>query len=244
MRALSHSSKSQTYTPSSAPKRLLLLAAAALFLTGCGAGNAASGQQAEAGAEASQENRQEPIQETSREPIRMDFEQEAVRLTVQMGKLAGDQGYVGAMGMIPDAMDEVELMAAQDYSAPEEIKELALPEDLAEQIFRQSGGEVQLSPEAEKALNMKIDAATLSSVINSKYGTDPLVAANSLIFGESYIQPENWESNVVYLLEYPGEYSAMVTFISSGEGVITGRAAFVKAEGEELIDLLQPVLGL
>mgnify|MGYP000015074548 CR=1 FL=1 len=67
-----------------------------------------------------------------------------------------------------------------------------------------------------------------------------LAAMNVLSCGKSYQEPGNWPGDSLVILEYGNGYTGMVTFMQTGEGVISAEASLAKdGEGNATALLLQ-----
>lgn len=81
------------------------------------------------------------------------------------------------------------------------------------------------------------------NLINGSQGAAVLAAMNVLSSGKSYQEPKDWPGNTLVILEYGG-YTSMVSFMETGEGVISGQASLAKeGQGISTAQMLQ-MLGL
>ena len=163
---------------------------------------------------------------------------ESVRLTGEMDEMAESEAYLRMMSGSQEIWDTVEEIGAQDYAAPQKAYLVQISDDAVLQLL---GGEDigQLEDSIRQKLNRKLFAGALSSYWNGRSGVTGVAATALLAWQESYIQPDGWQGNVAVWLEYPGDYSSMVSFVQSGEGVVSASASFVvNGDGQDLENML------
>lgn len=168
---------------------------------------------------------------------------EGVALTCDMQELAASKEYVALMGASQTLGQVIAEMASQDYSLPQNIYLIKLPDDTLLQSMRSLGGEVTVPANIREKLPYKINGALFANLINAGYGSETIAAASVASWGKSYIEPEGWSDNTLLLLEYPGEFSSMVSFVRSGDEVISASAVFVQNGDKEIMSKLQEYLG-
>lgn len=168
---------------------------------------------------------------------------EGTALTCEMGKLAQTKDYVALMSA-PGTLEEIiGKAAAGDYTAPQNAYVIKLTDDGLKRAISAFAGKADVSADVLDILKYKINAAMFANLINATYGSEMVAATSLLTWGKSYVQPEGWAENIVLLLEYPGEFSSIVSFMQSGEGVISASSVFVKNGEKDMRTLLTEYLG-
>lgn len=187
-------------------RRILALAmAGALLLSGCSAGRGAGTPES-------------------------FMRREAVSLTEQIGALAANGEYVGLMTVSGEILDETKAVGAQDFGQPTAVYQIPVTDDMLKRVLVGAGAQ-SLSEETMAALRARLNAAFFTNLINGAQGAAVLAAMNVLSSGKSYQEPEKWPGNTLVILEYGGGYTGMVSFMETGEGVISGQASLAK-DGE------------
>lgn len=166
---------------------------------------------------------------------------ESLRLTSDMDELADSKEYL-SLFTVSDSIDKIASeIGKQDYTAPKSAYLLELPDDMLDQMAGSLGGNENplkgMSESVLKKLRFKMNGSTLSNLINSYAGSEVLAVTSALTWGKSYLQPDDWSKNTVVLLLYDGNYSSMVSFAQSGDGIISASAGFVK--NNELMEELK-----
>jgi hypothetical protein len=166
---------------------------------------------------------------------------EAVGLTGEMDKLAETKEYVALMGH-PETLGDHRQAAAGEYAAPENAYVVKLTEEGLKQAIGAVAGEAAVPESVLDIFKYKINAAVFANIVNATYGSEMVAATSILTWGKSYIQPEGWAGNTILLLEYPGEFSSMVSFTQSGEGVISATSVFLKNGEKDIAAMLTDAL--
>lgn len=183
-------------------------------------------------------------QTTSKQDTGAFIRQESIRLAEEMDDFAESEEY-RKLYVASDFLDEIlDELAAGDYSSPETIYWGKSPEAaIFQYLSGDSGKEASgLSQELQDAAMLRLNAAVAAGVINGGYGAETVAATTVVTTGKSYIMPEDWDENILVVLQYEGSYSVLVSFMKSGEGVITSNASFVKNEDGDLRDRLTEIL--
>jgi hypothetical protein len=168
---------------------------------------------------------------------------EAVALTGEMDKLAETKEYVALMAASGNIGELIDKAAAGNYTAPENAYVVKLTEEGLKQAIGAFAGEADVPESVLDILKYKINVAVFANLINATYGSEMVAATSLLTWGKSYIQPEGWADNTILVLEYPGEFSSMVSFTQSGEGVISATSVFLKNGETGIAAMLEDVLG-
>ena len=197
-------------------RRLLALAtAAALMLSGCGGASKAAGKP------------------------EAFMRRESLALTEQIGALAANGEYVKLMTVSGELLKETEAVGAQDFTQPTAVYRIAVTDDMLKKVVSGAGME-PLGEETLAALRSRLNAAFFANLVNGSQGAAVLAAMNVLSCGKSYQEPGNWPGDSLVILEYGNGYTGMVTFMQTGEGVISAEASLAKdGEGNATALLLQ-----
>lgn len=169
---------------------------------------------------------------------------EGVALTCDMNELAGSEEYLALMSVSETIGQIIDKMASQDYSIPENVYLIKFPDDILLRVMRSFSGEIHITNDVMEKLKYKINGSMFANIINASYGSEIIAATAMTTWGKSYIEPSGWSDNMVLLLEYPGEFSCITSFVQSGDGVISGSSAFVKNGDKDILTLLDKYLGM
>ena len=169
---------------------------------------------------------------------------EGVALTWDMDELAESKEYLALITPSESIGQVTEKVASQDYSIPENVYLVKLSDDIILQAMRAFTEDIEISGNIMEKLKYKINGSVFANMINASYGSEMIAATALTTWGQSYIQPNGWSDNMILLLEYPGEFSSIVSFIQSGDGVISGSSVFVKNGDKDLLKLLCEYLGM
>lgn len=170
--------------------------------------------------------------------INQFFIQEGVFMTSEMKLLAQSGEYKQLFGAPAELQEITDQIAQGDYEMPQKVILMKLPSSLITNFAAMLGEDLKLSEEMEERMSYRINGTLFASFINSRYGPDILAATSTLSWGKSYIQPKGWTDNVLLWLQYDGDYSSLVSFNKSGDGVISGTSTFIKTE---TMDTMEPL---
>lgn len=168
---------------------------------------------------------------------------EGIALTCEMGELAGNDEYVDLLvggGSVRNMIDEI---ASQDYSMPGDIHMIKLSDDIVRRVIMANSGGTPVSDSLMDKLRLRINASLVGNLINARQGVEAVAAASVMTWSKSYIAPDNWSDNRLLILEYPGKFSSVVSFVQTGDGVITGTAAFVRNDEQGALATLNELMG-
>ena len=168
---------------------------------------------------------------------------EGIALTGEMDKLAETKEYTALMAASGNLGELIDKAAAGDYTAPENAYVVKLTDEGLKKAVGAFAGEADVPENVLEILKYKVNAAMFANLINAAYGSEMVAATSLLTWGKSYIQPEGWAENTILVLEYPGEFSSMVSFTQSGEGVISATSVFLKNGEKDIAGMLEDVLG-
>lgn len=153
---------------------------------------------------------------------------EAVKLVVEAGELAGDKELIKHYTVNEEMTDKILELGAVDYSKPSQIYYMAADEEqIINNIKALSNGEAE-GIDIEKLLKLnKVDFSVIGNLINSSYGSEAVAAMVILNNSRGYIKPEDFEKDFALYMEYDEGCSALVSFSEFGEGVIKANMSFV-----------------
>lgn len=167
-----------------------------------------------------------------------------IQLTQKSKMLAEHHEFYGAIDSYYDVQPFLMEMADYEYGIPEEVYKLNLTDELLRGITLDSY-EVDEIPEGLFSLfKDNIQSYHFAIQINMDEEYDLYTASQYVGSGESYLEPKGWKNNVLLLLRYPGEYSSVVSFVHSGEGIIAGTAYFVKNSEKDMREVLEDAFGI
>lgn len=170
---------------------------------------------------------------------------EGVSLVCNMDDLAESEEYVSLVIGNQSIGELVDRMCSQDYSMPESAYLIKLSDDTLIQAIFNFSADFKISEEIMDKLKFKINGSVIGNMISSGYGSEMLAASALTTCGKSYIQPDGWQyDNIILLLEYPGEYSSMVSYTQSGDKVISATSIFIKNGDKDLLTLLGTLCGV
>lgn len=168
---------------------------------------------------------------------------EGVTLTRTMDALAQSKQYVSLMATSESLRPIIAEVAAADYGTPENAYLIPLTDDALLQAINAIVGDAQIPSDVLHVLKYKINASVFANILNGSYGSETVTAMSILTWGKSYIQPAGWSENTLLILEYSGSFSSMVSFVQSGEGIISASSIFVKNGEKDIRALLEEYLG-
>ena len=158
---------------------------------------------------------------------------EALRLITESSKLASDKNFIGMYTTNDEMTEKILALGAVDFNNPQNIFRLSADrEQIIANIEKMAEAEdISLEKKGDAWLEhiwRKLNFSTLASLINSSYGTENLAALTMLVNNRGYIMPKGFKDDFALYLQYPGNYSAIVSFYEYGDGVISAHMSFVK----------------
>lgn len=164
---------------------------------------------------------------------------ESIQLANKMKVFSEDETYIESLIGGFDLSAITDVIKEQDHSVPETAVIYQLSkEEMLDAYSKSTGTSVNSDSLREKILK-RTNGMMLTHQINSKYGVELQVFNSITTWGKSYLQPENWEDTVIVFLEYEGEYSMLVSYEITGDGVISSNASYVKNVDGEAVDKLE-----
>lgn len=151
---------------------------------------------------------------------------QGLSLIANMDTLASSKGYAGAMSASSELTETVARMGEGDYAAPKGVYRLSFQKDMIAELL---GGEGFELPETLNAWVESRAYISISSQITARSGASTLAAASCVSYSESFLCPE-LTAPTLYLYQYDGAYSAMVSFLPGQDGAAYGTALFVPGD--------------
>lgn len=172
-----------------------------------------------------------------------DLQSRGLELLQKLDRMAQSSEYVGFCSGSEEIAREIEQIGAADYSQPQAVYEVILPEKILGMPVQGLSEELQ-----EDLLNRMF--ASLPSQLNAAQGVNVLAASSVLTVSDHFID-KTLKERALYFYLYGGEWSGAVYFLPGEENILSAGANFVKNEElaavsseEELADWLQQSLGL
>jgi len=156
-----------------------------------------------------------------------------------MQELAASKEYMNLLSPSESLQQITDRMASQDYSLPENAYLIKLPDDILLGAVRSFATDLNIPENILEKLKYKVNGSMFANLINSDYGSEMIAATSMTTWGKSYIQPQGWSDNMLLFLQYPGEFSSIIAFAKSGDGVISASAVFVKNGERDILVSLQ-----
>lgn len=150
-----------------------------------------------------------------------------------MRELGKDEIYIKLRSSSSELIDIISNITDPEYKVLKQVYMISFSSESIAKIIKDML-ELEVSEQLISRL-IQMSNGTFASIWNGRYAAN-IVAAVSLINVEkSYIKPENWVKNTWIILDYKEEFSSMVSFVETGEGVISGAANFIKS-GEDGVE--------
>jgi hypothetical protein len=168
---------------------------------------------------------------------------EGISLTCDMDELAQSSEYLDLMTTSESYRQIIDEITSQDYEKPETVYIMEFPHDVLLQMVNELD-KINISDDILEKLSHKINSSIFANMINASYGSEMLAATSMITWEKSYIQPDGWTNNTMVLLKYPGEFSSIVSFVQSGNDVITGSSIYIKNNDEDILKLIDNYMNI
>jgi hypothetical protein len=149
----------------------------------------------------------------------------SVKLTKDMDQLAEDEELMGIYKSMEEITDISSEIKEQDYDSP--VEAYIFHCDL-KTLIQSIAGNVSLDEAQMSIMEKKMLGANIIAMVNAREGSTFLAATSVLTANESYLMPDDWESNTLVYLVYDGKYSSLVAFQKTGDGIVSATSYFVK----------------
>jgi len=179
-------------------------------------------------------------------PVGLDrfFISEGIALTRDMQDLAKSKEYVALMSPSESITQIMDTVASEDYGLPQNAYLITLSEDFLQRILRAYSGGKTIPGDVMEKLKQKFNGSVFASILNASHGSEIIAATSLITWGKSYIKPQGWSGNSILLLEYSGQFSSIVSFMQSGDGVISASSVFVQNNSQSVFTWFQSALSL
>ena len=148
---------------------------------------------------------------------------EAIALTKEAAIPAKDEIFVQNYAVKGEMYDIMKAIADADFSKPSAIKLVSVDKTAT---LEKTGSDAN----SELYLLMKFDKFSLQSFAvshNASFGANTVAATSVLTNSTGYVKPDDFKGEFALVLEYPGEFSSMVSFTEKGDAVIA-QSIFIK----------------
>ena len=181
----------------------------------------------------SSEIQENPETPASQETLDEFLSSRALSLTADMDEMAESPVYISLLSAGEELTAIAGDMGAQDYASPKAVYALRLPEDYASRILASMGEDYSaLSPRMQDIVSRRVGASLIPNQLAAMNGASYLAAASMLSQGENYLLPEAWEpGQYLVILLYDGDYASLVSFVESGEGIVSASGTIVLSSG-------------
>ena len=175
-----------------------------------------------------QETEPEPAPEEPA-PITVDqfYLDTAYKQIQTLTELARREEYLKLTGTTKEVSEIISRIASADYTKASQIYRFAVNEKEAEAHIRH---QYALSDAFSFDLLKKTgrySLSTFATMINAQAGVETLAATAVMTSGKGLLMPADFTGNFALYLEFDGDYSALVSFNKTGEGVIGATLNFV-----------------
>ena len=151
--------------------------------------------------------------------------EKGLELALSMDELASLEQYAGSMSASGGVTGLVQKMGEGDYSSPKAIYAIAL-DDAAAQDILMEGADI---PARLKPWMMGRIYASVPSQLTAYSGVEFLAAAGVVAYDECFVFA-GLNAPALYLYQYEGEYSVMVSFRPGQDGAVKAAAQFIPAD--------------
>lgn len=173
----------------------------------------------------------------SKEKEEIDINQflisESIQLTSEMRELGKDEIYIKLRSSSSELIDIISNITDPEYKVLKQIYMISFSSESIAKIIKDML-ELEVSEQLISRL-IQMSNGTFASIWNGRYAANIVAAASLINVEKSYIKPENWVKNTWIILDYKEEFSSLVSFVETGEGVISGAANFIKS-GEDGVE--------
>lgn len=164
--------------------------------------------------------------------------QKSTELTKRMDTLA-ESSYL--QNIMPQLGDQGLEMGTYDYRLPNRAMIIKMdPEAIFSALMRDAPDIASLHnlPQDVFAFLMRRAAASLPNILLSSMDVNKYAAATALSVNESYLSPsKDFESTLVCLAYDDSPYASIVTFVLTGDGILSGSSMFVPAQSIEALTM-------
>ena len=165
--------------------------------------------------------------EQNRPMSREALNQKGMELVEQMDSLAESKAYTQSMTNSEELTSLIEKIGKEDFSKPQKITRIVLPDKAFDAYFSQISGET-LSDEIRVVMEKKMLPSVIST-INESDGTS-MIAVSATLAVDGIFNAGGQQENQLWIYQFPGNYSVVVSFYFQKDGLAEGNAQLVKKE--------------
>lgn len=147
----------------------------------------------------------------------------------KMDMMAESDSYMDMMGGSPEVLEVVSEMGGEDYSRPEKVWKVTMPQSAMDSLFDANGISMDSVPqELQPDLERRVVEA-VPTVLGTQAGVS-FLAAMSLVTVTDYFIDQELGENTVYFYIYEGAYSGAVVFSAHEDGIVAATGRFISNE--------------
>lgn len=171
-----------------------------------------------------------------RQPERNEWLRATEELVDEMCEVATCEEAVGWMTSDSALGGLIRQMGDPTYDEP---KRGWVVEMSGEELFGRMATLAETEPAETRlpeVMRRRVNPSAVVSMLNSKMsGTLHLAAGTMLTTRKTYIQPRDWTSDFLLILDYDQPYAVAAAFWESGEKTVTGTVCFVPEGAEKIL---------
>lgn len=153
-----------------------------------------------------------------------------LELTVEMDYLAESSQFIDLMSSSPSILDAIGNMSAGDYSSPLAVYRIDIPEEAvfsALSLVSEKDFAPDLLPKGIKKAILKRCSLSAASMLNGIEGAEHLAATSVINASRSFLY-DGLGSPCLFIYEYGGDFSSIVSFVPEEDGVVSAASYFIK----------------
>lgn len=181
---------------------------------------------------------------SAEEKLNQNLIRNGVEITKKIKQLAEQHDYYASLEDYYDLRPVMKEMAESDYGIPENVYKLNLTDEIISDIMHIAYPVEKIPDIVFELSKHTVQSYLFAFEINYDEEYEVMKASNYVSLGESYPEPRGWENNVIFILQYPGKYSSVVSFVNSGDDIITSSAQFVRNSDRDMLDVLEAAYGI
>lgn len=147
----------------------------------------------------------------------------------KMDTMAESDSYMEMMGGSPEVLEVVSDMGKGDYSAPEKVWKVTVPEGAIDALFDAYGISLDSVPEEIRPDLQQRIVESAPTLVGSQAGIS-FIAAMSLVTATEYFVDQELTEDTIYFYMYGGTCSGAVVFSVHDEDIVSATGHFVSNE--------------
>lgn len=153
--------------------------------------------------------------------------QQGMELVEQMDTLAESGAYTQSMTNSEEVSSLIEKFGKEDFAEPEKVSRILLPTEVFDTWFSKMSGQ-PLSEDVREIMENKLMAGIFGT-INGMEGVD-MIAVSGTLTTDGMFDAGVQQQNQLWMYQFPGEYSVLVSFVFQEDGLAEATAYPVKTE--------------